>query len=209
MNGDDLDCLEMNIIRCEETMAKLEERKEKLLAETNLGVRFRERTFENFDRKKNPQAYDKAFGYAKDFDAHSGNGLILMGTVGTGKTHLAAAITHYLAERGIGVKFGNIVDLFEDLRNSYNTDDDILLDLKRVPLLVIDDLGKERKTEWTQEQIYAIVNYRYEHNLPLVITTNCTVKELNTRLGDATMSRIREMCEPVKVVGEDVRKEKK
>lgn len=198
--------MQMNIIRVEEEIAKCEERQEKIFKDANLGERFKYRTFDNFEREKQQEAYDKAIAYVSNFKAYTGKGLLFLGTVGTGKTHLAAAITHYMAEHGVGVKFGNIVDIFESARNAYSTDEDIIKDIKKYPLLVIDDLGKERSTEWTKEKLYEIVNYRYERCLPMVFTTNLTSDELEERLGDATMSRIREMCTPIKMVGKDMRK---
>lgn len=195
----------MNIIRCQEQIASCEKRKEKLLTECNLGARFKARTFGNFDKSKNEKAYDTAMKFADSFKENNGEGLIFMGTTGTGKTHLAAGITNYLIARGVAVKFGNIVDIFDSARTAYSTDEDILSQIKKYPLLVIDDLGKERKTEWTDEKIYSIVNYRYEHQLPIIFTTNLTADELTARVGEATMSRIKEMCSPVKMVGKDMR----
>lgn len=206
--GKDRDNVDMNIIRVQEEIDQLERRQEKLLNDSNLGKKFRDRTFNNFDRKRNEKAYDDAVMYASTFKDQFGKGLIFMGSVGTGKTHLAAAITHYLTEHGIPVKFGNIVELFDSIRDAYSTDDEILSELKGLPVLVIDDLGKERKTDWTTEKIYEIVNYRYEHELPIIVTTNCTREQLQKRLGEATMSRVMEMCKPIVMVGDDMRRRK-
>lgn len=130
---------------------------------------------------------------------------MLTGSVGTGKTHLAAAMAHYAIENGVITKFGNVTDIFQSLRDSFTSDEDILSDVKAVPFLVLDDLGKERQTDWTTETIYSIINYRYEHMLPTVITTNLSMSDLQERLGAATVSRLMEMCDYVEMNGEDYR----
>lgn len=197
----------MNIARVEDEISLLNERIEHSLVESNIGERFISRTFGSFEKSRSESAYKQAIEYAGNFEEYNkaGKGLIFMGNVGTGKTHLAAAIAHHLAERGVGVKFGNITDIFQSLRSEFGSDEDTLKDLKKMPLLVIDDLGKERDTEWQKETIYSIVNYRYERALPMIFTTNLTAAELSSRLGEATMSRVREVCRPVIMTGTDYR----
>lgn len=201
------DAVDMNIIRVEEEIEMLKEIMSRSLDDANLGSRFITRTFDTFDESRNKKAYDKALEYVSHFKSTHviGKGLLIMGDVGTGKTHIAAAIAHYLAEHGIGVKFGNITDIMHSIKKEFRSEQDTLSDIKKMPLLVIDDLGKEQNTDWQKEIIYNIVNYRYERNLPLVFTTNLGTEELNERLGQATMSRIFEICEPVVMIGEDYR----
>ena len=196
----EVETLDMNIISCEEAIAHYEEVLQEKMRECNLGQRFQNRTFDNFDPERQPEAYR----VCKEYDAQH-DSLILMGSVGTGKTHLAASIAHKAIESGIVTKFGNITDIFQSLRDAFTTDEDILSEIKSVPLLVLDDLGKENLTEWVKETIYSIINYRYEHMLPTVITTNLTMGELQERLGDATISRLMEMCKYVEMNGKDYR----
>lgn len=180
-----------------------------LLEQSNLGRRFKERTFENFKPVDFPAAFKTAVDYATGFEKNTGQGLIFTGTPGTGKTHLAAAITNYIiAEFGIPVKFGSFISILDDVKKSFKTDDEVIEKLLEVPLLVIDDLGKERQTEWSNSILYQVVNGRYENYLPVVITTNESMAALEANIGKATLSRLVEMCSGVRMDGKDFRKEK-
>lgn len=193
-----------------------------LFDQSQLGERFRQRTFENFIvTDQNQQSYETAFKYARDFEKYKkeGLGLIFSGGYGSGKTHLAAAIATNLLNKSIPVVFGNTISLLGKVKQAY--DDEIreseyqVLDLySRVPLLVIDDLGKERPGEWVLEKLYFIINNRYENNLPVIITTNYQIDQLPEKLstkrnldtGAAIASRLWEMCRGVAMNCEDWRK---
>lgn len=182
-----------------------EERLKERMDNCNLGERWQNRTFDNFQRDRQPDAFDQCRLFAGRVLNGDSRSILLSGSVGTGKTHLAAAIAHWCIEQNMFVLFGNVVDMFQALRDAFSTDEDILADIKSMPLLVLDDLGKENRTEWTRETIYSIINYRYEHMLPTVITTNLTMGELQTQLGAATVSRLMEMCDYVEMNGSDFR----
>lgn len=201
----EIENLDMNIYSCEDAIAMYETSLREKMEKCNLGKRFQTRTFKNFDETKQEEAYRECLDAAERIADGESDSLLLSGGVGTGKTHLAAAIAHYAIERGVITKFGNVTDIFQSLRDAFTTDEDILSEVKSVPLLVLDDLGKEKHSEWSTETIYSIVNYRYEHMLPTVITTNMTVEELQDRVGSATMSRLMEMCRYVEMNGEDYR----
>jgi DNA replication protein DnaC len=183
-----------------------------LLEKSNLGRRFKNRTFETFDKNKNASAYEKAFNYADTFDKNDGQGLLFIGSCGTGKTHLAAAITnHIITEFGIAVKFGSFVDLLADIKKTWSKEseqdeDDMIRPLLDVELLVIDDIGKEKSSEWSNSVLYRVINRRYENYKSTIITSNLSIKELEQAIGEATVSRIIEMCNGIKMDGEDVRK---
>ena len=78
--------------------------------------------------------------------------------------------------------------------------------LKTVELLVLDDLGAEKSSEWTKSVLFEIIDYRYNEMLPILITTNCPPKELKAKIGDRSYDRIREMCALVPVTAESQRK---
>lgn len=188
----------------------------RLLEESNLGRRFKSRTFDTFQQDKNPTAYQKAFDYAEGFESNKGEGLLFSGTPGTGKTHLAAAITnHIIFQFSIAVKFGSFIDILEDIKKTFGKkydkkadDDDLLEQLIEIPLLVIDDIGKENSTDWSNSILYRVINRRYEDYKPIIITTNYSIKELEQNIGKATFSRIIEMCDGIKMDGNDFRKQK-
>lgn len=190
---------------------------ERLFKTSKLPARFGDRTFDNYiTTSENKEAYGSALDYAENFKQKKsqGQGLLLSGTVGTGKTHLAAAITLRLIESGQSVIFGTVTTLLGRIRETYakNSEFDereIIDQLTSVSLLVIDDLGKEKPTEWVEQTLYEIINTRYEHNMPLIITSNISLKEVRDRYennGPAIESRIIEMCRGIRMIGKDYRK---
>lgn len=187
-----------------------ERRKAKrMIEESNLGRRFQERTFENFDNGHFTKAYQSVRRFAEEFPSNKGESLLLVGNPGTGKTHLAAAATNYIVkEHGIPVKFGNFLELLENMKKSFGSAEDVGKELIEVPLLVIDDLGKERQSEWSLSVLYRVINGRYEKYAPVIITTNETLSSLRNNVGEATFSRLIEMCEGITMNGQDYRKRK-
>lgn len=180
---------------------------------SGLPKRFKRKTFENYEREDNFIAYKKAEEFAENFPDIN-KGLLLVGPVGTGKTHLAAAISNKLISRLYSVYFGNTTDIMSFIKSTYSKDAEmtegevIELMTEKVDLLVIDDLGKENETENTLSVLYQIINKLYENEKLVVITTNFNSSDLARKLGErgpAMVSRITGMCEPVVLSGEDWR----
>ena len=187
-------------------ISRYENTAKKLLEKSNLGRRFKERTFETFNAGIFPNAYRKARTYAEMFEENDGQGIMFIGSVGTGKTHLAAAITNYIiSEFAIPVRFITAVELFGMLRD-FENNKNAIDEFKNIPLLAIDDLGKEKVTEWNREKLFEIVNHRYENYLPIVITTNGSPRELEQILGEAVFSRLCEVCDGIRMEGKDHRR---
>lgn len=182
----------------------------RLKRDSRIGAKFAHRTFETFDSTKFPKAYNICLRYAKNFEQASrgGKGLILFGDAGTGKTHLASAISNCLMnDYFIPVKFGTFADLLDSLKDSFKTDRQtkIVKALGEIPLLVIDDLGKERYTEWASQILFQVIDRRYNKELPTIITTNLSPQALRERIGDPIMSRLSETCYGIQMKGENYR----
>lgn len=171
---------------------------QRLKERSNLGARFEGRTFGNFDPRFNRTAFYICRDYSNREDLFEGtrNSLILLGGYGTGKTHLAAAIANDMISKGIPVLFGTFSEHLERIRSEFDTKGakTYLGKMKYTPLLVLDDVGKEKATEWTEQILFDVINYRYEHMLPFVLTSNLTEEQLGNYVGGAVYSRMCEMC---------------
>lgn len=166
-------------------------------------------TFEK-DNGKNPVMKVARDYVSKWSDFASKNaGLVLWGDVGTGKTFFAACIANALVEQNVSVKMTNFSTILNDL--FAESDKNKYLDrLNKHSLLIIDDLGIERGTEYALEQVYNVIDTRYKSGKPLIVTTNLTLDELkfptdipHKRIYD----RVLGMCVPVMFNGMNFRKE--
>ncbi|MEW6181919.1 MAG: ATP-binding protein [Bacillota bacterium] len=157
----------------------------------------------------------RAYNAAKEFvtifmKGEAGEGLIFTGQVGTGKSFLACCIANALLEAGKEVLFVVVPDFLDEIRATYDEESDVplseheLLGLARgTPLLILDDLGAFTYTDWARQKIYSILNHRLNHRLPVVITTNVALEELEEYLGARTTSRIIEICRPYRLMVEN------
>lgn len=170
-----------------------------------VGVRFLSRTFENYqENEDNADALRFCRAYANQLNDKTTTGVIIAGPPGTGKTHLAAAIVKNAFDKGLSAAMVVVPRLLEEIRESYNrTDADRrwMYRARRKRLVVLDDLGAERPSEWVREQMFLLVNDRYESMLPTVVTTNCSLVELEKRIGARTVDRLAEMCRPATIGG--------
>jgi len=141
----------------------------------------------------------------------SGKGLWIQGNVGTGKTTLAMLVSKTALDAGRSVAIYSLPRLLNLLRESMDSEQgmlDFMDRLTAVDLLHLDDLGAENQTEWVLEQLYSIVNARYEAERAIVATTNLMPDELSERLGSRTVSRLVEICgDLIPLYGEDKRRE--
>ena len=167
-------------------------------------------TFEN-DNGRNLQMHH-AHRYVEQWQTmRSENlGLLLWGGVGTGKSFLAGCIANALMEQEVPVRMTNFARILNELNSSFSGRNEAIDKLCRYPLLVIDDFGIERGTEYALEQIYNIVDSRYRSRKPLIVTTNLTLDEIwhpqdtaHARIYD----RLLEMCVPISCIGVSFRKE--
>ena len=169
-------------------------------------------TFENADGSNN-QIINAARKYVENFDSFrkDGKGLLLFGTVGTGKTYAAACIANALIDKGYPILMTNFARIANTVSGMWEGKQEYYDSLNRFPLLILDDLATERKTEYMQEIVFSVIDARYRAGLPLIVTTNLTSEELKHPSDisyQRTFSRLLEMCLPVKVEGKDKRLEK-
>lgn len=168
-------------------------------------------TFENADgtNEKNMNAMKKYVANFDDF-RKQGKGLLLFGTVGTGKTYAAACVANALIDKGTPALMTNFSRIANTVSGMFEGKQQYYDSFNIFPLLAIDDLSTERKTEYMQEIVFNVVDSRYRAKLPLIVTTNLTWQELSNPQDIAyqrIFSRLLEMCVPVKFEGADKRME--
>lgn len=138
----------------------------------------------------------------------AGRGLWFMGSVGTGKTTLAMLVSKAALSAGRSVAIYSLPRLLNEIRETHRFERshvDLLDRLTAVDLLHIDDVGAERTSPWVLEQLYSLINARYESQRSLMITTNIQPEELPEQIGQRTVSRLTEMCEQIPLYGADLR----
>jgi DNA replication protein DnaC len=145
-----------------------------------------------------------------DEQLDGGRGLWFMGPVGTGKTTLAMLVSKAALSAGRSVAIYSLPRLLNEIRETAHGSErshvDLLDRLTAVDLLHVDDVGAERTTDWVLEELYSIVNARYEDQRSMVITTNILDREaLCEQISERTVSRLTEMCDEVPLLGEDRR----
>ena len=160
-------------------------------------------TFDKFDwrrvnllpekRENLGEVFRLAFDFAKSPDGW----LVLQGVNGCGKTHLAAAIANYRYQASKPALFVVVPDFLDHLRSTFSPESKVSYDqlfekVKTAPLLILDDFGEQTTTPWAQEKLYQVINYRYNARLPTVITTRCSLDEIDSpissRLADPKIS---------------------
>jgi DNA replication protein DnaC len=179
----------------------------------------RRMTFDTF----NPQPYPpeeaqrhryniaRVYEYVKDFVANpqQRKWLVLMGPHGCGKTHLTAAMANARLQRGLPTLFINTPDLLDALRASFGGEgsgayDKVFYEVRATPFLILDDFGAQSSTAWAKEKLYQVLNYRYNVQLPTVITTNQSLEEIDPPLQSRMSDQ--EYCGVIAVLAPDYRK---
>ncbi|MCL1935101.1 MAG: ATP-binding protein [Defluviitaleaceae bacterium] len=214
----------------EEKDKEMNRRIQRSIKNSGINGRFLRRTFENFKvfTEEQKAIYNVALNYATNFESYlpkqgeeiiERNGFLILGNIGTGKTHIAVSIANYLLNKGTSVICMPAIELLDRIRDTYEngngqTESSVLNIYKTVPLLIIDDLGKEKPTEWKLSTLYSIINARYEKILPTIVTSNHDPKSLVYRItppngdtitAEAIVDRLGEMCSIIPMTGESQR----
>lgn len=161
-----------------------------------------DQTFNSFDLwndeldRERQENLRRAYNLARSFAENPAGWLVLTGTYGCGKTHLAAAIANYRADLGYPPLFVTVADLLDHLRATFSPNSQVSYDklfeqVRTVDLLVLDDLMTQSATPWAREKLYQLFDYRYNARLPTVITMNETLDEVDPRLRSRMLDRSR------------------
>ena len=174
-------------------------------------VRLKQWTFDA-DDNANAHISSVARKYVENFYTmeQRGKGLLLYGGVGTGKTYIAACIINALVEQGITCKLTNFSRLANEwMAREFNEKQNFVDGLNTYDLLVIDDLGSERSSEFMNELVYSVIDTRHKSGKPMIVTTNLSgddLKHPKDVTAERVYSRLFEMCIPIEVKGADRRK---
>jgi DNA replication protein DnaC len=183
--------------------------------EGRIPKRYREISFEQSEvidmERRFPTQVRELRAYVREIDANldAGRGLWLAGGPGTGKTALAMIVSKAAIDAGRTVAIYSCPRLLSVIRESIDSGGvlDFLDRLAGADLLHVDDLGAEHRTEWVLEQLYSIVNARYEEQRATLVTSNLDHDELSAQLGERIVSRLEGMCgDPLPFYGEDARR---
>lgn len=211
------------LTRCE---CFLEARRGRLLQYAGIPARYRHCSLSNFEvdfSGADPTlklCREKCELFVDRFE-ESQHGLLFQGPVGVGKTHLAVAVLRALVQtHGVRSRFVDYRDLLRDIQDSYNpvsetSELEVLRPLLGADVLLLDELGARRPTDWVRDTVTHILNDRYNRRKVTLITTNYSDQpardgtSLEERIGDRLRSRLYEMCSPVLMYGKDFRREVK
>jgi DNA replication protein DnaC len=218
------------------------QREERRLAAAHIPERYRHCSLDNYVTTSGnvDRSLKEALVTARMFVNHypvgtEGRGLLFTGTIGAGKTHLAVGVLiRLMQEKGIKGLFCDYRELLKSIQNSYNpqvqtTELELLQPVFAAEVLVLDDLGAQKPSEWMWDTVALILNTRYNGNQTTIITTNYpdlpagagfkaaekgdkpakNEDTLGDRIGDRMRSRLAEMCIPVEMFGEDYRQQKR
>jgi DNA replication protein DnaC len=169
--------------------------------------------FENFEPRgfglwpAQADSLEQAFNHAQQFSTTLDGWLLIQGDYGCGKTHLAAAIANFAVSMGVPTLFITVPDLLDSLRMAYGsqetTYEDRFEQIRNAKLLIMDDFGTQNATQWAQEKLFQIINYRYTNRLATVTTTNIPLQEIDPRIRSRLIDP--ELVTRVKITAPDYR----
>lgn len=189
------------------------ERVKRLRKYSLMDAKFQNATFDNFQVTKSNQKnlkYCKRYATGFEEMMKKSQGLLFWGGVGTGKSFAAACIANYLLEQKISVVMTSFVKILELIQKDRDEESNIIRRLTDAKLVIFDDLGAERDTSYALEKVYNIVDSRYRSGLPMILTTNLSLQEMQeeTDIQYARIyDRIFEVCYPMQFTGDSFRRQ--
>lgn len=214
---------ELDALKRQETARLQAEALKARLHNSGLPEAWHDRALSQWQYNSEPRLYAReqaiAFGGELVLPCKRPRSLFIAGDIGTGKTFLASCLAADLIRRKAQVRWCNVGDVLRTIRSSFDrkdvTEEDTIKQFTDPCVLVLDDLGKERPTEWALEQLFSIINTRYDAAKPIIVTTNYGGIDLVKRLmpkgetddttARAIVDRLREMCKVIKLEGESQR----
>ncbi len=217
---------EGNISRARRCQCSMSADIDKLYSSARIPPRYAGCDFDSYDPAPGQRKAKKfAKDYAQDYplldeETFRERSLLFTGGAGRGKTHLGVAILKTLLRKSVPCLFVDFHNLLSEIRNSYDeisqtSEYEILRPILNVEILLLDDLGSSRMTDWMQDTVFHIINLRYNNRKPLIVTSNLSLEgsktsgqeALQDRLGYRVVSRLYEMCTNVELDGPDYRKD--
>ncbi|GGE47903.1 DNA replication protein [Pullulanibacillus camelliae] len=171
---------------------------ERLFGISNLGKRFEEATLENIlPRPGTEKVIKLAHRYVREFKKWGQQSLLVWGSPGNGKTHIASAIANKLHRQGYTVVFQSVPELLGRIKSTFNkssrdTEAQIMKALLTCDLLILDDIGAEKLSEWVEDVMFRVIDGRYRKELPIMYTSNLEIDQIADRVSDRTFDRIME-----------------
>lgn len=210
------ECYQKKILQEREQFQNYQKKREveRLFSISDIGERYEEASFNQFTMREGAENVFKATThYAKNFEEYKLQSLLLYGVPGNGKTHLAASVHNYLKKQGKIVVFVRMPDLLGKIRATFGKDKQeseaqILKALSVCDLLIIDDLGAEKLTDWVEDILYRIIDGRYRMKKPVMATSNLDPELLAGKLGRRIYDRLEEMSQPIENRATSYRREK-
>ena len=187
----------------EEEMRRIE----RLKVASLMDAKLKSATLKTFTQKEdNQKLYTIVKNYVDNFETFykSNRGLLFWGTVGTGKSYAAACIANELLNRKIPVVMTSFVKVLQVIQDNTENETEFVNRLCAARLLIIDDLGTERNTDYALEKVYNVIDSRYRTGKPLILTTNLNLQDMQMTQDiryQRIYDRIFEMCHPVMVYG--------
>lgn len=173
------------------------------IGDAGIPERFKQRTLETYVVDTNNSKQQKIFNFCKDYAANfqqirkTGQSFMMLGTVGTGKTHLSIGVALEVMKNGNSAVFSSASKIFRAIKDTYHKgshqkESEVMAIYTQCDLLIIDEVGVQRGSDFEKETFFDVINERYENMRPTIILSNLTIEEIKVFLGERVFDRLRE-----------------